>query len=201
MAHRKIRPGDLPSNSRDGSNDPPSLEAVVSGRTKDKERSLSHEVRHIINDLFLSVVIPSTKNMIYQFLVDGLGQMILGQNSSKNSRGLPTHQSYHSMYSGLATRIKPRMATLGQRAGPLQQDQAYEDIYFDYEQEARLVLAAMLDRLARFNRVSLGDMRHLAGLSTNTTHQRYGWADLSGSEIVLTSEGWIITLPEFNSYK
>ena len=200
MAHRKINPSELPSNNRDSSNVSPGPKAIVSGRTKDKGRSLSHEVRNIINDLFLSVVIPSTKNMIYQFLVDGLGQMILGQNSPKNSRGLPIQQAYHSMYSGLASRAKPK-TTFGQRAGQTRADPVYEDIYFDYEQDARLVLAAMLDRLARFNRVSLGDMRHLAGLSTNSTQQKYAWTDLSGCEIVLTSEGWIITLPELNYYK
>lgn len=198
MAHRKINTDELPSNNRDGPNLSPSPKPIVSGRTKGKNRSLSHEVRKIVNDLFLTVVIPSTKNMVYEFLNGGLQQMILGQEPKTTRRGLPAHQAYHSMYSNLAARAKPAGSII--RAGTPKMDAAYQDVYFDYEQDARLVLAAMLDRLARFSRVSLGDMRHLAGLSTNPTHERYGWTDLSGSEIVLTSEGWIITLPDLSHY-
>jgi hypothetical protein len=194
MAKRRINPADLPSNNRETSNAPPSPKAVVSGRTRDK-RSLSHEVRVIINDLFTSVVVPSTKNMIYEFLSDGLRQMILGQTPPKNSRGLPGHRAYHSIYGGLANRSRP-ITSFGQRAGIPKQDPVYQDIFFDYEDEARLVLASMLERIAQYGRVSLGDMRHLCGLSSGAAYQRFGWTDLSGTDIVLTSDGWIITLPE-----
>jgi len=194
MARRKINPDTLPSNNREQANLPPKPKVIAVGKTKGK-RSLSHEVRTIINDLFLSVVVPSTKSMIYEFLKDMLGQMILGPNAPKNARGLPGHQAYHSIYNSVINRARP-MTSLGRPQTIPQIDVAHQDVYFDHEQDARLVLAAMLDRLARYGRVSLGDMRHLSGLTTNATHQRYFWMDLSSCDIILTSDGWVITLPD-----
>jgi hypothetical protein len=195
MAPRKINPSELPSNDREPRNTPPAPIAVVSGRTKDKGRSLSHEVRTIINDLFSNVVIPSTKSMIFEFLSDGLRQMILGKSNPGGARGLPVHRAYHSMYNDLSGRAKP-MGSLVQRAGIPQPDVIHQDIYFDYEQDARLVLASMLQRQAQYGRVSLGDMRHLARLPSDAVHNRYGWTDIGNPDIVLTSEGYIILLPE-----
>lgn len=196
MAQQRIPPNQLPSNNRDSPNQPrPKPEAVASGRPKDKGRSLSHEVRNIVNDLITSVIIPSTKNMAYQFLMDGLGQLILGKENSSAARGLPgTHRAYHSMYGGLTNRANP-LTRYTERAKNPRPDIIHQDIFFNTEEEALLALAAMLERLATYQKVTLGDFRYICRLKADTTHQRYYWTDLDGSEVIPTSEGWLITLP------
>lgn len=194
MAQRSFNPDELPGNSLNIGNEPPKVSPIVSGRTKSKGRSMSSEIRNIVNDLFRSVVIPGTRTMLYEFLNGGLQQTILGKNAPNLGRGLPTmNRAYHSIYG--ATRANIGGRTYLQRATPTLAV-AHQDIYFNYEDEARLVLAAMVDRIANFGRVSLMDMRNLCGLETTPTQHRWGWTDLNGSDIVPTSEGWIITLPD-----
>lgn len=192
MAQRKINPNELPSNDLDPGNRPPEVKKLVQAHAKPKKRSLSSEVRKIVNDLFVSIIIPSTKTMLYQFLDGGLQQMILGKSGPNVPRGMPGYNPYHKMY-------EPVRANFGrapylQRAVPTSSD-VNKDIYFDTEEEATMVFAAMLERISMYKRVSLMDMRNLCGLATTPTHHRYGWTDISMAEVVWTNEGWLITLP------
>ena len=77
----------------------------------------------------------------------------------------------------------------------------HEDIYFDHKSDAELVFATMQERLDKYDKVTLGDMRHMSGLSANPTHQRYGWTDLSKSKVVQTNVGWMIEGPNPHYYK
>lgn len=192
MAHRTIDPNKLPSNDMDGGQRSGVKPVAASAHTKQKNRSVASEIRHIVNDLFLSVVIPSTKTMLYEFLNGGLQQMILGKASPSSSRGLPGYNPYHSMYSPHRS-VSTRGGYL-QRAVPTASP-INEDIYFDYEDEALLVLAAMIERIATHGRVSVMDMYNLCRLPSTPIFQRYVWTDLSVAEVVATNEGWIITLP------
>lgn len=195
MAERKIDLSALPSNNSDGSDNAPPLRPVASGRIKPRQKSFSSELRKIINDLFQTIIVPSTKGMLYEFLNGGLQRTILGKSGPLDiDRGLPSYNAYHRLYSPTTTR-----ATFSRR--PIQRgiptmSVVHEDIFFDFEEEAELVLAKMLERLAMFGRVSVLDMRNLCGRKGDPVHHRWGWTDLRGVDIIGTTEGWVIALPD-----
>lgn len=190
---RKIDLSRLPSNDFNPRGEPAEIVPVAHGRSK--KTSFSSEIRKIINSLFQSVVIPSTKTMLYEFLNGGLHQIILGKPSQTVGRGLPGYNAYHRMYAPASRATVSRGGGYLQR-GIVTSSVVDEDIFFDFEDEAMLVLAAMVERIATYGRVSLMDMRNLCRLPTTPTHHRYGWTDLSTAEVVATTEGWVITLPQ-----
>jgi len=196
-----LDPDNLPSNNKDGPNiiNPA---PVASGKIKSRKRSLSSEVRVIVNELFTNVIIPSTKGMLYEFLKDGIGQMIFGKTiTNKYQRGLPSETyntyNYNSQYSPNRPRAMRPYYSSGEIAFSPREDPLHTDIYYPSEVQARLVLAGMLDRLAQFNKVSLGDLRYLSNLEAGRVHQQYGWTNLTGTVVEPTPDGYILTLPDF----
>lgn len=204
MAKRTIDPNKLPGNSRDPVlKAAPKIQPVATGRTTKKGVSLSSTLRTVVNDLFFSVIVPQFWNTITDFGIRTLQEIIPGQNKrsfiSGANRPITAYTPYNTLYQGVGNAVKAIASpqTTTERAGSGIVDTGFHEIYFDSEDHARLVLAAMIERLAIYKRVSLGDMRHLANLPTNMSHQKYYWTDLTGSYIELTEHGFTIVLPDF----
>lgn len=71
----------------------------------------------------------------------------------------------------------------------------YDDIAFPNRGSAERVLATMQDIYAEFKSVTLAEMYELAGLEHPYTFTRYGWASLSGVDIVRRGDAYFIKLP------
>lgn len=202
MAKRTIDVNKLPGNSRAGElSAVPAPTAVASGQTSKKGVSLSSMVRGVVNDIFFNVVVPQAWNMVADFAIRTIQEMIPGQEKrgyvGASGRPVTAQIGYHTVYSpGTGASATPMNPTMRASQGIV--DTGYHDIFYPTYEDARMVLAGMVERIARYNQVTLGDMRHLSSLEAHAVHQQYYWTDLTGSEIVATGDGrFMIKLPDY----
>ena len=70
------------------------------------------------------------------------------------------------------------------------------DIIFDSRADAELVLATMYEKIAQYDRVSVGDLYSICGITTLPIHSKYGWIELDTAGIRNTMDGFVFDLPE-----
>jgi len=72
----------------------------------------------------------------------------------------------------------------------------FEDIFYDNRDDAEQVLGRLMETVAEFDVATLGDLYSMVGLTTNYTHESYGWDDLSGCTVHYSTNGYVIDLPD-----
>jgi len=187
MARRKFDINELPSNNLEPVDN--EIE-IITTDVKTRKPGLANNIRDIGNSLFSDIVGPTLKSLILDFFNAGLRQALFGPDSA----GL---QSRHTPYS---TMHRPRQRVTYNRREPRppvqQTEEIFEDVYFEYREDAQLVLGRMMERIAEYGRSTIGDLHSMTGLSSNYTYERYGWTDLQGCRILHTSDGYVIDFPE-----
>ncbi len=196
MAHRKLKKVDLdrlPSNNRDSPNNPPEVKPVIRSVKKQKKAIIATEVRNITTSLFAEVVLPAIKSAITDFVTNGIEMVIWGQGSNSPSRGgRRRRRNYGGIYGHRDSRdTHSRRPARGRTAS-----MSIDDIYFDTREDAKLTLGRLHERVAEYGWATVGDLYALVGLTSDHTHERYGWDHLGNSRIRHTMDGYIIDLPE-----
>ena len=190
MARRRLGRGELPSNHKTVPNRR-EIEPVVRGKKRSRGSGLAVEVQSISNSLFAEIVLPAIKNAIVDFFSNGVAMMMFGQSNSGYGGREPRHRSYDRPYrqrSPKRHRREPRYA---------EPEEVFEDIFYRSRSDAELVLGKMMSLTADYGVATMGDLYNLAGLSSNRTHERYGWTDLGGTRVQYTpNDGYVIDFPE-----
>lgn len=189
MPVRKVNIDRLPSNDRENRR-PPKFEPVTMAHHK--QPGLAEDIRNIGNSLFETLLMPTFKSMIVDFLTNSIQMIVFRSNPMFGPvTPRPPHRSYNKMYGGRQTR-QPAV----HRGSPYDRQQVYEDIFFDNREEAQLVLGRLMERVAEYGWATVGDLYSLSGLQTNYTQEQHGWSNLYGVRIIPTSDGYLIDLPE-----
>jgi hypothetical protein len=190
MARRKIDLERLPSNNQMTSN----RKAIIKGGVKTRPiGGVANKVRDIGNSLFEEIILPSLKSSVIDFFGEGIRMVINGRPDYRRTRR-PDHQSYNNMYRQRRRPAQDRRRSSRKR--PQQSEAVYEDIYFDRRDDAELVLGRMMELIAEYSWATIGDLYSTVGITSNYTHERYGWDNLQGVRVIYTTEGYVIDLPE-----
>lgn len=194
MAKRTLDIDSLPSNNIDPVEK--DIVPVTTGRIKTRRAKggLASDIRNVGNSLFGSIVLPEIKTLILDFFYNGLEMMMFRESDSPVRRG--KHRAYNAMYS-----TKSRRSSLNRRGavGTRTVDRThavYEDIFFENRGDAQEVLGRMMELVAEYGWATIGDLHSLVGLSSNYTHERYGWDDLRRCRVQRTTDGYLINFPE-----
>jgi len=190
MARRTLDPDSLPSNNLEPVEEK-NIAVVTTGGVKTRSSGgFAGTIQNIGNTLFGNIVVPALQSLIEDFGGEAIHMLVRGGKSvSKGAtRGKPT--AYHSQYSTRARRRGPTGRNV-QRA-----QEVYEDIYFDYREDAEVVLGRMMELIAEYRWATIGDLHSLTGMNSNYTHERYGWTDLQRTRVQHTTDGYLITFPE-----
>lgn len=176
-------------------------EKVVSGQVKVKKNEIRKFTdifvqedmnvvkEYIINDLF----IPYTKNLIGDIFHNTVDMVLFGSSSGRRTRsGRKSdvgHVSYRSYYDDQRNE-RSRQSTYNSRF-------SYDDISFEYRQDAEAVLEQMKDIIDTYDLVRVLDLYDLAGYGPAPhTANNYGWTNLSRAYVDRTRDGYIIKLPK-----
>ena len=190
MARRTLNPDALPSNILEPIEEK-DIAVVTTGGVKTRSSGgFAATIRNIGNTLFDSIVVPALQSLTEDFAGEAVRLLVRGGKSvSKGgARGKPT--AYHRQYSKRSRRRGPPGRNV-QRT-----QEVYEDIYFDYREDAELVLGRMLELIAEYRCATIGDLHSLAGMDSNYTHERYGWTDLGRCRVQHTTDGYLINFPD-----
>lgn len=162
------------------------------------ESFISEEARNIPRFLAQDVFIPTTKNLIYDFVMGGLGMLLFGKFGARQSRtGSGSRvdrvswvdNSSRIDYSGASKktnydepRDRPRFD--------------YGMITFETRGEAEACLDQMCEVISTYGFVTVADMYDMVQLTQPYTSANYGWDNLSQAIVERVRDGYIIKLPK-----
>ena len=190
MAKRDLPEINLPSNNIQEPNTP---KGVVQVTTKPKRRSsrFANEVRGISSYLYSDVILPALKGIISDFVTNGIDMILHGDQQTTYRRGGRRN------YGAMSNRRVSGVGRYGARPSKRKYEGAMmEEIFFGSRQDAELTLAKMLEYVAEYGWCSIGDLYSLVGLTSNHTHERYGWDAIGRTRVLSTPDGYILDLPE-----
>lgn len=186
MARRKINLERLPSNDKDPVREDRDVSVVTTGGVKKRKNAgVANYIRDIGNALFNELFVPSLKTITKDFFIEGIRMLFEGNSPQPKAKG--THRSYNMLYRGNQNRGRVSVARTRE---------VFDDLYFDRREDAELVLGRMMELIAEYGWATMGDLYTLAGLSTNFTHENYGWEDLRRCRVHYTTDGYLIDFPD-----
>ncbi|MCK4787427.1 MAG: hypothetical protein KAV87_26955 [Desulfobacteraceae bacterium] len=186
MARRKINLEELPSNNQTT----PNRNMVLRGEVRTTPRGgVANKIRDIGNSLYESIIRPAMEDNAIDFFNEGIRMLIKGQSYDVRPTG---RQSYNSMY-----RQRQKSPTRrSQLRRPKEHEETFEDVYFNDRRDAEGVLGRMMERIAHYDMVTIGDLYSLVGITSNFTHERWGWRNLRHCKVIYTTEGYVIDFPD-----
>jgi hypothetical protein len=154
-------------------------------------------VEHVVED----VVVPMSKDLLYDAFTSLVGRRIYGDNMAPMRRagrpGLPgigaiIDPRNNTNYNSISRGGRPDDRAMSKRARATHD---FSEIILPTRPEAEAVLTGLFDILEQYDQVPLTDLYELVGVSANFTDQRYGWTDLRGSSVRRIREGYLLELP------
>lgn len=195
---------DFPSNSNKSkeTREKPKSEPIAKGRVIKRQKPASTKVKEtifgsgeqsILNYLWVDVLIPAFKNLIFDTIKDGLEMRLFGSSSGRRvTRDKDkSYTSYSSYYSKRDER--PHSRDISQKARTRHD---FDEIVLESRGEAEEILGHLTDLVIDFGEASVADLYDSAGLVSNFTDNKYGWTDLSSATISRVRDGYLLNLPK-----
>lgn len=180
------------------------LKKVVTGDVTVKEKGLGKKIKNIFfggdfkqaaRYVFAEVVVPSTKEVIFDVFSKGSERIIFGDQRSRRNRPPQggTQVSYHnpqsqSFRSAILPHQPPRMPSYSKQ-------RESTDFMLATREDAYAVLETMVTIVDQYQVVSLADLNELLGLPSAVIDNRWGWTNLNASNIQQYRQGWLLELP------
>lgn len=180
---------------------------VTHGKVVQKKKSFgrkfaeafgAREGQGVIDYILYDIVIPATKNMIVDSIINGAEMAILGEvRDRRRSNGYSSSTSRYR-YDRVSYRDdcdrRDRRDNYEDRHIPRGLHD-YEDILFDNQQDAEDVIQSMLNMLDTYGQVTVQDLYGLVGITPEYTVGNYGWRNLRDVHSRRIRDGWVIELP------
>lgn len=160
--------------------------------SKFRKQLISEDAKTVGSHILTEVIIPGFQKLISDMVKNGIDWLIYGvggrssnvpQSPFSNFRQI----SYDRYYSS-APKPQPQPTP---RAGSYD----INDILFNDKGDAVQVLSTLKEWLNRYGRVSVGDFYDLVNIPYNFTDEKYGWKDLSVTEVIRSNGKYLINFP------
>lgn len=167
---------------------------VVKGKAKTKKKSelskiasniISEEAKSIKEYAIYDVVIPVVKDTITQLIKGSIDMLFYGEvrggSSSRRSSSNASRISYRDFYDDRNSRRDMHRTS---------DRYSYDDITFEYRQDAEEVLNRMDEIVEQYGVVTVADLFDLAGITGNGyTDQNYGWTSTRSASVERNRQG------------
>lgn len=201
---------DFPANSRTARTTEPreKIEPVTSAEAVRRKRGLGRQFRETFfagdsargaaEYVFLGVIIPAIKDLLFDAMMEGGQRMIYGESARSrrpmgSSFGGPNVGQVN--YAGMNPGAKKPAQRMLSRQSRARHD--FNDLVISSSQEANDVLDRMYDLLSRYGSVSVADLYELTGIQSAHTDMKWGWTNLRGAKAVrLRQGGFLLDLPD-----
>lgn len=156
------------------------------------EGTIKDAIDYMIND----VAIPQIKKGI----LSGIEIIFFnnaGRGSSSSSSSNVPYNSYYYVSNGQSKVMNTKQVTA---VDSLKRDFNPSKLEFSDRGEAECVLLELKNSLKTYDKVSVGEVFELCGLSTDWTSHNYGWTTarggLDGTRVRTSTKGWRIDFPD-----
>lgn len=190
------------SSKKDKKEKPPKekLDPVVEGSVtrrkkgflgKLRESFVGDDAQTIGSFLFYDVIIPATKNMLYDIFVQGAEKSLYGEVRGRDRRPSGSSRTHYEKMYGRSNRGDERRE-LSSRA---RRNHEFEEIIFKTRADAEEVLEQLIERIERYDVATVSDFYNLVGEASSFTDERWGWSNLRDARTVSVRGGYLLDLP------
>lgn len=163
---------------------------------KFKDIFISEDAASVKNYIFMDVLVPAVKKLIYDIVTNGIDIFLYGGNGRGRTTSSGSQKvNYRNFYdqknnNASSSNYRGSENTKSQNGG-------YDDIIFTNRGDAEMVKQQMIDVIGRYGVVTVADMYELADPNLNApyTGHKYGWMDVSSAEVGRVRDGYILKLP------
>lgn len=160
--------------------------------SKIKDLFVAADFRTVLQYVGYEVLIPAARNMVVDTATKGVERMMYGE-ARRRSIGQGSRMTYQSPINRSRDdwrdpRTRPPSGTQFPRHDR-------KDYILQSKGDADSVLEEMYNLLSMYEVVSVADLKDMVGFPTSHIDNKWGWVDLSGTEIRQVREGWLIDLP------
>lgn len=172
------------------------LETVVNSPVKTKKKNearkfldlfVAEEKEDIKTYMFLDVLIPAIKKLIWDIFAGGLEMTLFGGRRETSRPSTASKVSYTKYYDRDRTpqrEVRPRMGY------------DYDEVILGNRGEAEEVLSRLDECINQYGIASVADFYDLVGITGNFTDNKYGWSDLRNASVVRVRDGYVIKFPK-----
>lgn len=168
-----------------------------------KDMIIEMDVKSVSKYVFLGVLIPAVKNMMFDAGTETMRRMMFRDpRGPQGSHGIGSGTRYNYQtpvsrpYSQPPSRYGPP-----NDPGPRVARYNRDDIILVDRNDADLVLERMHDVLEQVEVVTLRDLNELINRPATYVDENWGWTDLRGSRITNIREGYLLELPPIQALK
>jgi hypothetical protein len=205
-SHKAAQPADQGTEKK--------VEKVVIGKVVTRKQPLGRRVTSLLIGaeaksswmaVVQDVVVPAAKDMLTDAISQGVERLVYGEAKSRPRRGPILGGGFQSGYTsynrfGGSTNTPVGRASGREEARPISRraraSHDFDEIILTTRTEAEAVLEQLYELLSRYEQVSVSDLYDLVGVSGEWTDEKYGWTNLSGSNITRVREGYLLNLPK-----
>lgn len=205
---QQIKDKDFPANSHRrkqlGAEQKPiepekTIQKVVAGRVVTRKKSfgkrvaemfVGDEVSNVKSYVLYDVLIPAMKATFSDMVSQGIEMLLFGETR----RGSRTTRDRGRSVIGYDKAYRPDTRpsySVGSR-----QAHQFDDIILTSRGEAEVVLSHLVDLIDDYGLASITDFYSLVGITGTYMDNKWGWKNLSTSEVSRVRDGWIINLPK-----
>ena len=154
---------------------------------------ISEDVSNVKNYIFMDVLVPAIKKAIYDIVTNGIDMFLYGGTGKGKSSSSGSKVSYRNYYDQ-----KNNASSSGYRGSENAKPRngfEYDDIIFDNRGEAEAVKQQLQATIGRYGVVTSADLYDMVDLTPPYTSQKYGWMDVSNTEVARVRDGYVLKLP------
>jgi len=160
------------------------------------ETFMGGDARNAGSFVVFDVLLPALRDMVADTVTMGIERMVYGDTRPRGRGGMRTpglagHTAYNRVAAGL--RPDPRESIpANRRARGLAQ---LDDIIIDTRVEAEEVIDHLFNLVQKYDQATVANLYDLVGITSAYTDNKWGWTDLSGTDIRRVREGYLLKLP------
>lgn len=186
-------------------NTPPAekrVQKVVKTPVKTKKNELrkfadifiSEDVSSVKSYIFMDVLVPAIKKAVYDIVTNGIDMFLYGGSGRGKGTSSGSKVNYRSYYDQKNNNNNSG-GSRGSENSKSRNGFEYDDIVFNNRGEAEAVKEQMQATIGRYGVVTVADLYDMVDLSAPFTSQKYGWMDVSGTEVMRVRDGYVLKLP------
>ena len=169
---------------------PRKVKRVVKKQPIQSENVILDSLRDAMSHMVTNVLIPGLRDSVYQGGVSVLNALIYQGEPGPKGKAYNYGSRKHTSYDRFSRNRSPFLER-DRRA------MRFDRFSFDTYKEAKEVLDNLYSSLSQYGSVTVSDFYDLAGYTnTDFTKDNWGWVSLTGSKILQTKYGFVITLPD-----
>lgn len=186
----------------------PLPQQVVTGAVVERKKSLGRKFKDqfagddaqtVGQYLLFDVVLPATKNLIFDMLTEGAKRMLFGGTrpmSSGMGSVLGSRTNYSSYSGGRQTTIIAPGSPASREMTPQQRAMHdFSGVILSSRGEAEEIIEVLSNLIDQYSAATVNDFYACIGQTPEFTAVKYGWKSMAQAQVRQTRDGYLLELP------